>query len=88
MGSPLPGSVSNSAPPPSSSSFFFVFFLSFLCSDPEEQRNLKLNECLLVTDRIREAGRNDHQGSGKFESGKRNLNGNGGDASTSLMLSS
>ncbi|CAK9260811.1 unnamed protein product [Sphagnum jensenii] len=59
-----------------------------LCSDPEEQRNLKLNECLLVTDRIREARRSDRQGSGKLGSGKRNPNGDGDNASTSLMPSS
>jgi hypothetical protein len=58
-----------------------------LCSDPEEQRNLKLNECLLVTDKIREVGCSDHQGSDKLGSGKRNPNGNGGGASTSLMPS-
>jgi len=56
--------------------------------DPEEQRNLKLNECLLVIDRIWEAGHNDRQGSGKLRSGKRNPNGDGGSTSTSLMLSS
>ncbi len=59
-----------------------------LHSDPEEQRNLKLNECLLVIDRIREAGHNDRQGSGKLGSGKRNPNGDGAVTSTSLMLSS
>ncbi|CAK9854806.1 unnamed protein product [Sphagnum jensenii] len=59
-----------------------------LCSDPEEQRNLKLNECLLVTDRIREAGCSDRQGSGKLGSSKRNPNGDGGGTSTSLMPSS
>lgn len=60
-----------------------------LCSDPEELRNLKLNECLLVTDRIREVGCNDRQGSGKPRSGKRNNpNGDGGGASTSLMPNS
>ncbi|CAK9190470.1 unnamed protein product [Sphagnum troendelagicum] len=59
-----------------------------LCSDLEEQRNFKLNECLLVTDIIREAGCSDRQGSGKLGSDKRNPNGDGGDASTSLMPSS
>lgn len=59
-----------------------------LCSNLEEQRNLKLNECLLVIDKIREAGRSDRQGSGKLGSSKRNPNGNGGGTSTSLMPSS
>ncbi|CAM6008430.1 unnamed protein product [Sphagnum balticum] len=57
------------------------------CSDSEEQRNLKLNESLLVIDRIREAGRSDRQGSGKLGSGKWNPNGDGGGASPSLMPS-
>jgi len=44
------------------------------CSDSEEQRILKLNECFLVVDRIRKAGRSVQQGFGKHKSNKRNPN--------------
>jgi hypothetical protein len=56
------------------------------CSDPEEQKILKLNECLLAADRIREAGRSERQGFGKLGCSKQNPNGGG--ASTSPKSSS
>ncbi len=54
-----------------------------LCSDLEGQRIFKLNECFLVANRIREAGRNERQVFGKLECGKPKPNGGGGGASTS-----
>jgi hypothetical protein len=58
------------------------------CSDPEEQRTFKLNECLLVANKIQEAGHSKCQGFSKLRSCKRNPNGGDGGASTSPNLSS
>jgi hypothetical protein len=42
-----------------------------LCSDSGEQSESKMNECRLIADRIREAGRCDRQELGKLENSKR-----------------
>ncbi len=58
------------------------------CSDSEEQRLYKLNECFLVVDRIWEARRRELQGVGKLRDSKWNPNGGGSGASTSPKSSS
>jgi hypothetical protein len=57
------------------------------CSNSKEQRLYKLNECFLVADRIREAGRCELQGVGKLRNSKWNPNGGGDITSTSLTSS-
>ncbi len=50
-----------------------------LCSNSEGQRDPKLNEYRQVADRVRGAGRRDHQEIGKRESDKPTLKGHNGD---------
>jgi hypothetical protein len=57
------------------------------CSDSEEQRHFKLNECFLVADRIREAGCREQQGISKLSNSKWIPKGAGGDAPSSLKSS-
>jgi hypothetical protein len=54
-----------------------------LYSKPEEQRGPKMNECRQVVDRIREAGRYDHQETDKLGNSKRVHNGDGDNTCTS-----
>jgi hypothetical protein len=53
-------------------------------SELEDSQISKPNECFLVVDRIRKAGRSSRQGFGKF---KNKLNPNGGDARFSVAIS-
>jgi hypothetical protein len=59
-----------------------------LCSNLEEQRDPKMNECRQVVDKIQEVGRCDRQEIGKLGSNRRVHNGDGDNTFISPIPSS